>query len=101
MTSIREKVYSKYVVYLLRCKTCGKQYVGSTITKFRERFNNYKSQFKKYLLRKQVDDLNPGKDISQAGLFEHFCAQDHNGMFDWSFDIIDQADSLKRVRERE
>ena len=42
---------SKYVVYLLRCKTCNKQYVGSTVTKFRIRFNNYKSQFKKFLQR--------------------------------------------------
>ena len=37
---------SKFVVYKIRCKTCNKQYVGSTITKFRERFNNYKSQFR-------------------------------------------------------
>ena len=30
---------NEYVVYLLTCKICRKQYVGSTITKFRLRFN--------------------------------------------------------------
>ena len=92
---------SKFVVYLLRCKVCSKQYVGSTITKFRERFNNYKSQFRKYVKRKQEGDSNPGKDIAQAGLFEHFCSEDHNGMNDCSFNIIDQAEFLVRLRERE
>ena len=31
------------VVYLLECKVCLKQYVGSTVTRFRLRFNQYKS----------------------------------------------------------
>ena len=92
---------SKFVVHKLKCRTCGLQYVGSTITKFRERFNNYKSQFRKYLERKEAGHLRPGDGISQAGLFEHFCLQGHHGMDDWSFQIIDQADSLERLRERE
>ena len=92
---------SKYVVYLLTCKTCNKQYVGSCVTKFRTRFNNYKSQFKKYLQRKTAGDRDPGRDIKQAGLFEHFCGSEHSGVEDWSFTIIDQADTLSRVRKRE
>ena len=92
---------SKFVVYKIKCKTCSKQYIGSTVTRFRERFNNYKSHFKKYLGRRNSGSSNPGKDIPQAGLFEHFLQADHHGMEDWSFQIIDQADSLKRVRERE
>ena len=32
---------SNNVVYLLTCKVCGLQYVGSTSTKFRLRFNNH------------------------------------------------------------
>ena len=36
------------VVYLLTCKICAKQYTGSTITKFRSRFNQYKSNIKLY-----------------------------------------------------
>lgn len=32
---------SSFVIYRLLCKSCGKQYVGSTKTTFRLRFNNY------------------------------------------------------------
>ena len=92
---------SKFVVYKIRCKTCNKQYIGSTITTFRERFNNYKSQFRKYSKRKDSGTVDPGKDISQAKLFDHFLIDGHHGMEDWSFQIIDQAESLKRLRERE
>ena len=34
------------VVYLLTCRIREKQYISSTITKFRERFNQYKSNLK-------------------------------------------------------
>ncbi len=34
---------SSGVVYLLGCKVCGVQYIGSTFTPFCNRFNNYKS----------------------------------------------------------
>ena len=34
---------SDHVVYLLQCESCNKKYVGSTKTKFRQRFNVYKS----------------------------------------------------------
>ena len=35
---------SQKVVYLLKCRTCGEApYVDKVITKFRARFNNYKS----------------------------------------------------------
>ena len=33
---------SKNVVYLITCKVCGIQYVGSTTTTFRSRFNNHR-----------------------------------------------------------
>ena len=33
---------TRLVVYKLQCKTCNKQYIGSTSTPFRYRFNNYK-----------------------------------------------------------
>jgi len=35
---------SDHVVYLLSNGKCDMQYVGSTITKFRTRFNNHKSR---------------------------------------------------------
>ena len=34
------------VVYLLSCKVCHVQYVGSTTTKFRLRFDNHKARFR-------------------------------------------------------
>ena len=36
------------VVYLLTCKVRAKQFTGSTVTKFRSRFNQYKSSIKLY-----------------------------------------------------
>ena len=92
---------SKFVVYKLRCRTCGLQYVGSTITQFNLRINNYKSQFKKYVERKENGHPNPGHKIAQAGLFEHFCSLGHHKKDDWSFQIIDQADTVQRLRECE
>ena len=35
------------VVYLIGCKSCFKQYVGSIITLFRSHFNNYKRRLEK------------------------------------------------------
>ena len=40
-------------IYLLTCKVCGKQYTESTVTKFRSRFNQYKSNIK--LLRRRKE----------------------------------------------
>ena len=39
---------SSNVVYLISCKSCGKQYVESTTTKFRLRFNNHKSRMRRH-----------------------------------------------------
>ncbi|XP_048577088.1 uncharacterized protein LOC116618829, partial [Nematostella vectensis] len=37
---------SDFVVYLITCSMCSKQYIGSTINSFRTRFNNHKSRLK-------------------------------------------------------
>ena len=39
---------SSNVVYLMTCGICGLQYVGSTTTKFRARFNNHKSRMRRH-----------------------------------------------------
>ena len=39
---------SSNVVYLIECNVCGVQYVGSTCTAFRLRFNNYKACSRKF-----------------------------------------------------
>ena len=94
------------VVYLLECKTCSIQYVGSTgtensDTKFRHRCNDYKSKNKQFLKRKNNGTLDKGKPIPQASLHAHFSQEGHNGVCDFSFKIIDGADSLAEVRKKE
>ena len=42
------------VVYLIECKSCSKQYVGSTITPFRSWFDNYKSEARKKFIPRNV-----------------------------------------------
>ena len=97
---------SSNVVYLLECKTCGIQYVGSTgkeegDTKFRHRFNDYKSKHKKFLEHRGAGTLDKGKPMSQTALHSHFSQEGHNGVADFSFKIIDGADSLNEVRKKE
>jgi len=83
---------SKNVVYLVNCKTCNMQYVGSTSTAFRLRLNNYKSHYKKY--------INSGT-APQAFFHEHFSRSGHNGSEDWSFVLIDKGCDIESVRRKE
>ena len=83
---------SKNVVYLVQCKTCNIQYVGSASTKFRQRFNNYKSCFRK---------CNSGQIAPQMSFHSHFCQSDHHGMEDWSYILIDQTQTFQTLRQRE
>ena len=62
---------SSCVVYLLTCKTCLKQYVGSTLTMFRLRFNQCKSNIKLYEERR--------RGFKQGKLIEHFFLCSHMG----------------------
>ena len=84
---------SEYVVYLLQCKTCKIQYVGSSVD-FRSRFNNYKTFYRKH---------NEGKKRCQAFLFDHYNSEGHNGFEDFEFFLIDHIpdydDDALRQRE--
>ena len=82
---------SENVVYLVTCKTCQKQYVGSTV-KFRNRFNNYKSCFRK---------CSSGETAPQMSFHSHFLQGGHNGMEDWEFTLIDQSQNEQSLRMRE
>ena len=82
---------SKNVVYVLNCKTCKAQYVGSCITKFRLRFNNYRS----------CNNNHKIKTGPKQSLHSHFDEPGHNGFNDWQFILIDQGDSETSVRKRE
>ena len=73
---------SENVVYLLQCEVCSKKYVGSTKTKFRQRFNVYKSYFRSYARKHNEGSLDRGKLIPQANFFSHFFDGNHNGKFE-------------------
>ena len=89
------------VVYLLECKTCAIQYVGSTTTKFRQRVNTYKTHHRQYLNRRALGTLGTGKAVPQTELHAHFAQEDHNGLDDFSFKIIDTANTEDKLRQRE
>ena len=82
---------SSNVVYLLECTVCGVQYVGSTNTPFRLRFNNYKSSSRKF---------TTGASVPQAEFFRHFSGEGHQGFLkDISVKIIDRLTGGDRMRE--
>ena len=86
---------SSYVVYLITCKKCSLQYVGSTTTKFRLRFNNHKSRIRRHGMltqaEKRADDL----------LYRHFCGEGHNGLSDVKIQLIDRVNGEQQLREKE
>ena len=88
---------SKNVVYLIECKVCSKQYVGSTITKFRYRANNYKSIFRKFEKGEKVSK----QALNQTNFHEHFLAEQHSGIEDWVITIIDEASDESLLRKKE
>ena len=61
---------SSGVVYVLGCKVCGKQYIGSTFTPFRVRFNNYKSS---------SSNFSSEITVTQTEFFRHFTKGNHHG----------------------
>ena len=87
---------SNLVVHLIECKSCFKQYVGSTIAPFRSRFDNYKSGPRK------VSKVYPKKcNVCQEQFHCHFNYERHNGMEDWKITIIDRAGNVLELRRRE
>ena len=83
---------SNNVVYLVNCKQCKIQYVGSTSTKFRTRFNNYKSAHKRYLSNKKINQINFHSHYEQKG---------HSGISDWMVTLIDKAEDVNSLRRKE
>ena len=70
---------SKNVVYLFTCKTCHKQYTGST-EEFRSRFNNYRFLHRIFLRNKKV---------KQESFHAHFLERLHQVERDWEVRLID------------
>ena len=60
---------SSKVIYLISCTLCGRKYTRTTVTRFRERFNQYKSNVNLY--SQGVHGLMQEKMISHFFDFEH------------------------------
>ena len=74
----------KCLLYLLTCKVCLKQYVGQTVKEFRNRWNNYNNNGRKY--------QEYGTCIQQH-LVEHFFEEGHHSFLeDVSIILIDKTD---------
>jgi hypothetical protein len=82
---------SEGIVYLISCKRCELQYVG-TITPFRLRFNNHKSASNRYG-RWQ-------RNICGQQLYAHFWGEEHSGLSDFLVQVIDVTD-VNNPTERE
>ena len=71
--------------YLLTCNKCFKQYVDQTVDKFRRRWNNYKSNGRRF---------QRFKTCMQEHLFSYFSMAGHDGFLnDVSTTFIEKADS--------
>ena len=112
---------TKNVIYLVTCKVCGIQNVGSTKDKYRERFNNYKSVHRKVrekILGEKRPETTRGrprknsqpptkeakkieKKYAQEKFHQHFCQEGHEGIPDWDIRLIDTAFSEKSLRSKE
>ena len=80
---------SNLVVYSIQCKSCSKQYVGSTITPFCTCFNKYKSG------AREVSKVYPNKcNVYQEQFHLHFNSEGDSGMEDWKITIIDRAENV-------
>ena len=87
---------SKKTVYLIECEICGKQYTGSTKTKFRSTGNNYKNTQRKFVNKEAV----PKQALIQKHFHKHYCSDRHNGIEDWIITLIEAADTLKELRKK-
>ena len=70
---------SKKVVYLIERKVCGKQFNGSTVTKFCARANNCISTH--CIFRKEQKLSNQAR--KQTRFHKYYLQNDHNGSFGW------------------
>ena len=83
------------VVYLITCKVCRLQYVGSTSTKFRLRFNNYKSRLSAHSRSTNIDRESDGF------VYKHFHGPGHQGLQNVSVQIINKVHNNEKLAVKE
>ena len=83
----------KCLVHLLTCNKCFKQYVEQTLDEFRRRWNNYKSNDRKF---PRLEPCMP------EHLFSHFSMAGHDGYLnDVSVTFIDKTDPSDPLRRED
>ena len=82
---------SKNAVYLIFCKTCHKQYAGSS-EDLRAKINNHRCTHHNY--RKNMK-------VKQETFHAHLADGVHSGEGDWEVGLIDQSDSTEDLRRGE
>ena len=91
---IARALYLSGVLYLLKCKFCGEALVvGKSKTKFRYKFNNYKSKHRAFT----KGDQKVRQKLFQA----HYCLGSHNGIEDWKFAVFKQCETHAQLKETE
>ena len=86
---------SRNVVYLINCKVCGLQYVGSTTTKFRLRLNNHKGRLRAH---SKMSAANKDKDDT---FYKHFHSDEHHGLPDIEVHLIDKVNAKDNLLAKE
>ena len=77
---------SEKIIYLLISKVCSEvPYVGKAKTKFRYRFNNYKSKHRAF--------RNGNQKVPEKLFHTHYCLDGHSGIEDWDFVIFEQCET--------
>ena len=84
---------SEKLLCLLKCKICGEvRYVWKAKTKFRYRFNNYKS--KERAFRKG------NRKVPQKLFHTHYCFDGHSGVQDWDLVVFESCEAHAKLKER-
>ena len=96
---------SNNVIHFFECKKCQFKfpYVGSTVTKFRLRFNNYKithREFRKKLKKRIIKGIKKS-ELKQKLFHEHYCSNGHEGIVNWCVTLIEQVEDKKELRKKE
>ena len=83
---------SKYLIYLLSCKTCGKQYSGKTVDNVRSRWNNYKTDARKAA-------SGNIESCKQQFLQNYFLRDNHHGFLeDFKVTLIDKTQASEPTK---
>ena len=78
----------------MKCKVCGEApYVGKTKTRFRYKFNNYKSKHRAF--------RKGNRKIPQKRFHDLYCLDGHLRIDDWDFTLYEQWGTHNQLKKRE